>query len=59
VDPYDVSSIRAGVLRVITDEAYRTSLVSAGFANVERFRPRAIAEAYAALYRELSAGVRR
>lgn len=59
VDPYDVSSIRAGVLRVINDEVYRTALVAAGFANVERFHPRAIAEAYAALYRELRAGVRR
>lgn len=59
VDPYDVGSIRAGVVRVIGDEAYRTALVAAGLANVERFRPRAVAEAYAALYRELRTAPRR
>lgn len=55
VDPYDVESIRQGVLRVIRDADYRRSLIDAGFQNVHRFRPETIAAQYAELYRELSA----
>jgi Glycosyltransferase len=51
VDPFDVASIRAGVLRVIKDPDYREALVKRGFENVCRFRPQAIARAYCALYR--------
>lgn len=54
VDPYDVESIRQGVLRVIRDADYRRSLIDAGFQNVHRFRPETIAAQYAELYRELS-----
>jgi glycosyltransferase involved in cell wall biosynthesis len=53
VDPHDVASVRAGVQRIIDDAAYRERLVARGFANVERFRAAAIAEQYAALYREI------
>ena len=54
VDPFDAASIRAGVLRVIENESYRTQLVESGFRNVERFRTSAVAEQYAALYREVA-----
>lgn len=54
VDPYNVDSIRNGILRVIKDADYRDSLVKAGFKNVERFSATAIAEQYAQLYRELA-----
>ena len=54
VDPVDIASIRAGVLRVIGDESYRTQLIEAGFRNAERFRAGAVAEEYAALYREIA-----
>jgi glycosyltransferase involved in cell wall biosynthesis len=54
VDPFDVDSIRAGVLRVIQDERHRTELITRGFENVKRFSPRAIAERYAAIYREVA-----
>ncbi len=55
VDPFDVGSIRAGVLQVINDESYRHSLVEAGFLNVARFRTAAVAAHYANLYREIAA----
>lgn len=53
VDPYDVASIRAGLLRVIEDAPYRERLIEAGFVNRLRFTP----EVVAARYRELYAGI--
>ncbi|WP_172637454.1 glycosyltransferase family 4 protein [Thioflavicoccus mobilis] len=53
VDPFDVASIREGLQRVLADPDYRTSLIAQGLENVKRFRPEAIAEQYAALYREV------
>ena len=53
VNPYDVESIRTGIIRVISDTAYREQLIQNGFRNVERFRPESIAKQYVALYREL------
>lgn len=55
VDPFDVASIRAGILRIIEDADYRNRLVKAGFENVVRFRPAVIAEQYAQLYRRIRA----
>jgi glycosyltransferase involved in cell wall biosynthesis len=54
VDPYDVASIRNGVLRVLNDASYRDSLVHRGSENVRRFDPRLIASQYARLYEEVS-----
>ncbi len=56
VDPEDVASIRAGVKRVLEDEAFRGELVAAGYVNRERFRPAVQARQYAAIYREMVAG---
>ena len=53
VDPLDVTSIRSGIQRVIGDADYRRTLVAAGFENVKRFQPSAIAGQYAAMYRTL------
>ena len=53
VDPFDVSSIREGILKVIHDPVYRDELVRRGFENVERFRPEKIAQEYVDIYREL------
>jgi glycosyltransferase involved in cell wall biosynthesis len=53
VNPYDVESIRGGILRVIWDTPYREGLVHKGYENAKRFRPQMIAGKYADLYREL------
>jgi glycosyltransferase involved in cell wall biosynthesis len=53
VDPFDVASIRDGVTRVIGNAMYRRELVDLGVRNVERFRPDAVADAYASMYNEL------
>ena len=58
VDPIDVSSIRAGIRRVIDDADYREGLVRMGVQNVARFDATAIAERYAAVYDEIVATVR-
>jgi glycosyltransferase involved in cell wall biosynthesis len=55
VDPLDVSSIRAGIQRVIEDQAFRESLVTNGFKNARRFEPDVIARQYLELYRSVFA----
>jgi len=54
VDPFDVSSIRAGVQRVIGDPVFRAELVRRGFENQSRFSAAEVAAQYAALYREVA-----
>jgi glycosyltransferase involved in cell wall biosynthesis len=56
VDPFDVASIRAGVLHVVDNAEQRNRLVEAGLRNVERFRIAAVARKYAELYREIAGG---
>jgi glycosyltransferase involved in cell wall biosynthesis len=53
VDPYDVASIREGVLKVINDKAYREKLVQAGFQNVQRFDTASIVRQYISCYQRL------
>lgn len=53
VDPYDVSSIRAGIERVITDSSFRSTLVQRGLENASRFSAPQITEQYLALYHNL------
>lgn len=53
VNPFDVESIRDGILRVVHDSKYREELVSNGFRNIERFDPKVIAAQYVELYKEL------
>lgn len=50
VDPYQVSSIRAGILKVIEDDRYRESLLEKGRMNRTRFDPDEIASQYYHLY---------
>jgi glycosyltransferase involved in cell wall biosynthesis len=55
VDPFDVSSIRQGLLRVIEDATYRDGLVRKGFENARRFDRKTIARQFEDLYRQLDA----
>jgi len=54
VDPFDVDSIRTGVVRIIEDAEYRKALIKRGFRNVERFDPSVVAGQYAELYEEVA-----
>lgn len=53
VDPLDVASIRAGILKVIDDDNYRESLIEAGRRNRERFNAQHISNQYSELYQEI------
>jgi glycosyltransferase involved in cell wall biosynthesis len=53
VDPYEIGSIRKGVLSVIRDRAFRERLVQKGFENVERFSPERTARHYQDCYNKL------
>ncbi len=54
VDPFDVSSIREGIIKVIEDPDYRERLIANGFRNQKRFDVKEIAARYAEIYRDLS-----
>ena len=56
VDPFNIASIRQGIKKVIEDDAYREGLVDAGRQNKKRFEAATIANQYAQLYEEVSAG---
>ena len=56
VDPYNVTCIRQGILRVIEDADYRGHLVRSGIKNARRFSADVVAEQYSHLYRRIYAG---
>ena len=58
VDPFDVESIRAGVARVLSDEAYAQALIERGRANASKYSGKEIASRYADLYRQISAAAK-
>ncbi|HNP84280.1 MAG TPA: glycosyltransferase family 1 protein [Nitrospira sp.] len=53
VDPFDVVSIRSGLLQLLEDEHLRKDLVQKGLRNVEAYTAESVAGQYAALYREI------
>jgi len=55
VNPYEIKSIRNGVLRVIQDADYRNELIRLGYQNVKRFKLENTDAQYAELYREVFA----
>lgn len=50
VDPFDVMSIRRGILKIINDDGYRKSLIINGFRNASRFKINKIANQHKELY---------
>jgi glycosyltransferase involved in cell wall biosynthesis len=56
VDPFSVSSIRNGLLRVINDQEFRDKLVVDGFRNVGRFQLSEISRQYEEIYNEIVGG---
>jgi glycosyltransferase involved in cell wall biosynthesis len=54
VDPFNVASIREGVLKVIHDDVYRDRLIQHGYANKHRFDVTEIARQYTEIYQLLS-----
>lgn len=54
VDPYDVSSIRAGFLKVICDKDYRSRLLENGLKNKDRFQIGEIVKQYTLIYKTIS-----
>lgn len=55
VDPYNIDSIRAGVLKVISEEDYRKNLVEAGFENIRRFSAEKVIGQYLGEYEKMLA----
>jgi glycosyltransferase involved in cell wall biosynthesis len=53
VDPYDIISIRNGILAILDNADRRQQLIEAGFKNVARFRLDSVTDQYVSLYREL------
>jgi len=53
VRPYNILSIREGLLNIINNEDYRQALIIKGQRNVQRFSLNNVAEQYASVYREL------
>ena len=53
VDPLDAASIRAGILRVISDSGFRNALVIAGRSNARSYTADAVADKFMSVYEQL------
>jgi hypothetical protein len=53
VDPFSVSAIKYGIIRIIKDIEYRNMLINNGRLNVERFKPDYIAKCYRDIYLQI------
>jgi glycosyltransferase involved in cell wall biosynthesis len=53
VDPFDVTSIRDGIVKVIEDDMYRERLIQNGYRNKERFDVKHIARQFTDIYAKL------
>lgn len=53
VDPEDIGSIRAGILRVCSESHYREELVQKGLVRALQYQPATVARAYASHYQAL------
>jgi glycosyltransferase involved in cell wall biosynthesis len=53
IDPYDVNSIKFGLIKVINDANYRNKIIEKGYSNVKRFDLELVALQYADLYKKI------
>ena len=53
VNPFEIESIRNGVIRIIQDKNYRTELIEKGKENVKRYSTKQVAKQYAELYQNV------
>ena len=52
VDPFDMSAIKKGIIKIIQDNDYRNELIENGRINKNRYSASAIAEMYFELYQK-------
>ena len=52
-NPFDIFSIRQGILKIIAEEDFRQSIVKAGVENIKRFNMNNISLLYEQLYLEI------
>ncbi|EKD75932.1 MAG: hypothetical protein ACD_43C00272G0002 [uncultured bacterium] len=53
VDPYNIESMREGILKVIKDKTYQDILIKNGQINAKRFSPQNISDQYMKLYKQI------
>ncbi len=53
VDPFDVTAIRKGLLKIINEESYRQELVANGYENIKRFTVKNTTNLYSELYHHI------
>lgn len=56
VDPFNISDIRRGVLKIIRNKEFRSNLISLGRMNRARFDGGVIAEMYLEIYKKCASG---
>ncbi len=56
VNPFDVTAIKEGIQKIISDVAYREELIWRGLKNVDRFKAENIARQYLEVYRVIVNG---
>jgi hypothetical protein len=52
-NPRNLAEIRAGIVRIVEDSAYRRTLIDRGFENLKRFTASVVADLYVALYQRV------
>ncbi len=54
VDPYNIESIRSGILNITKNENYRINLIERGKENVNKYRAERIAKQYIEFYKHIA-----
>ena len=54
VDPFDMSAIKAGILKIIQNDTFRNTLIENGKSNKNRYSAAAIADMYFELYQKVN-----